>query len=46
MQGAPHESTLLDQPAVMEHFTLMARHGLVGTIEARATSWDGDAADP
>jgi hypothetical protein len=46
MQGAPHESTLLDQPAVMEHFTLMARHGLVATIEARATSSDGDAADP
>jgi predicted TIM-barrel fold metal-dependent hydrolase len=34
VQGAPHETTLLDQPAVMEHFTLMARHGLVATIEA------------
>jgi predicted TIM-barrel fold metal-dependent hydrolase len=32
-QGAQHESTLLDQPAVMEHFMLMARHGLVATIE-------------
>jgi predicted TIM-barrel fold metal-dependent hydrolase len=34
VRGAPHESTLLDRPAVMEHFTLMARHDLVATIEA------------
>jgi predicted TIM-barrel fold metal-dependent hydrolase len=33
-RGARHEPTLLDQPAVMEHFTLMARHGLVATVEA------------
>lgn len=34
VQGAPDDSTLLEQPAVMEHFALMARHGLVATIEA------------
>jgi predicted TIM-barrel fold metal-dependent hydrolase len=34
VQGAPHESTLLERPAVMEHFTLLARHGLVATVEA------------
>jgi predicted TIM-barrel fold metal-dependent hydrolase len=33
-QGAKQDSTLFDQPAVMEHFALMARHGLVATIEA------------
>jgi predicted TIM-barrel fold metal-dependent hydrolase len=34
VQGAPDDSTLLEQPAVMEHFALMAHHGLVATIEA------------
>jgi len=34
VQGAQDESTLLEQPAVMENFTLMARHDLVATIEA------------
>ena len=34
VEGAQHESTLLEQPAVMEHFALMARHDLVATIEA------------
>jgi predicted TIM-barrel fold metal-dependent hydrolase len=33
-QGAPGEATLLEQPAVMEHFALMARHDLVATVEA------------
>jgi hypothetical protein len=32
--GAQDDSTLLEQPAVMEHLGLMARHGLVATIEA------------
>ena len=32
-QGGGDESTLLDQPAVMEHFALMARHDLVATVE-------------
>jgi predicted TIM-barrel fold metal-dependent hydrolase len=34
VQDAQHESTLLAQPAVMEHFTLLARHDLVATVEA------------
>jgi predicted TIM-barrel fold metal-dependent hydrolase len=34
VRGTQNESTLLEQPAVMEHFALMARHGLVATIEA------------
>jgi len=33
-RGPRSESALLDQPAVMEHFGLMARHDLVATIEA------------
>jgi predicted TIM-barrel fold metal-dependent hydrolase len=40
------ESTLLDQPVVMEHFNLMARHGLVATIEPQRRAGRGDAADP
>jgi len=34
VQGAQHESPLLEQPAVMEHFALMAWHDLVATVEA------------
>jgi predicted TIM-barrel fold metal-dependent hydrolase len=34
VQGEQDESTLLDQPAVMEHFALLARHDLVATVEA------------
>jgi predicted TIM-barrel fold metal-dependent hydrolase len=34
VQGAQQDSTLLEQPGVIEHFALMARHGLVATIEA------------
>jgi predicted TIM-barrel fold metal-dependent hydrolase len=34
VQGAQDDSTLLEQPAVVDHFELMARHGLVATIEA------------
>src|SRR5262245_20998478 len=34
VQGARSGSTPLDRPAVMEHFALMARHGLVATVEA------------
>jgi predicted TIM-barrel fold metal-dependent hydrolase len=34
VQGDQSQPTLLEQPAVMEHFTLMARHDLVATIEA------------
>ena len=34
VRGAQNESPPLEQPAVMEHFTLMAQHGLVATIEA------------
>jgi predicted TIM-barrel fold metal-dependent hydrolase len=34
VRGAQNESTLLEQPAVMEHFALMAGHGIVATIEA------------
>jgi predicted TIM-barrel fold metal-dependent hydrolase len=34
VRGARSESTPLDQPTVMEHFALMARHGLVATVEA------------
>ena len=35
VQGARSaESTPLDRPAVMENFALMARHGLVATVEA------------
>lgn len=34
VHGPGSESTLLERPAVMEHFALMARHGLVATIEA------------
>ncbi len=34
VQGVHDGSTLLEQPAVMEHFTLMARHSLVATVEA------------
>jgi predicted TIM-barrel fold metal-dependent hydrolase len=33
-QGAQHESTLLEQPGVIEHLALMARNDLVATIEA------------
>jgi predicted TIM-barrel fold metal-dependent hydrolase len=33
-QAAPREATVLEQPAVMEHFALMARHDLVATVEA------------
>ncbi len=33
-QGAPNEAPVLEQPAVMEHFALMARHDLVATVEA------------
>src|SRR5262245_37771812 len=36
VQGARSESALLEQPAVMEHLTLMARHDLVATIEAES----------
>ena len=32
--GTRSESALLDQPVMMEHFGLMARHDLVATIEA------------
>jgi predicted TIM-barrel fold metal-dependent hydrolase len=32
-RGPRSESALLDQPVVMEHFGLMARHDLVATIE-------------
>jgi predicted TIM-barrel fold metal-dependent hydrolase len=31
---AQNDSTLLERPGVLEHFGLMARHGLVATIEA------------
>jgi predicted TIM-barrel fold metal-dependent hydrolase len=34
VQGAQDDSTLVAQPAVMERFGLMARHGLVATIES------------
>jgi predicted TIM-barrel fold metal-dependent hydrolase len=34
VRGAQNESTLLEQPAVMEHFALMDRHGIMATIEA------------
>jgi predicted TIM-barrel fold metal-dependent hydrolase len=34
VQGARSESTPLEQPAVMEHLTLMARHDLAATVEA------------
>jgi predicted TIM-barrel fold metal-dependent hydrolase len=34
VQGDHSQPTLLEQPAVMEHFTRMARHDLVATIEA------------
>jgi predicted TIM-barrel fold metal-dependent hydrolase len=34
LEGTQHESTLLEQPAVMEHLALMARHDLVATIES------------
>ncbi len=33
-QGARSESSPLDRPSVMEHFALMARRGLVATVEA------------
>jgi predicted TIM-barrel fold metal-dependent hydrolase len=33
-QGTQQVSTLVEQPAVMEHLALMARHDLVATIEA------------
>jgi predicted TIM-barrel fold metal-dependent hydrolase len=33
-QAGRREATVLEQPAVMEHFTLMARHDLVATVEA------------
>jgi predicted TIM-barrel fold metal-dependent hydrolase len=33
VHGAPSESTPLEPPAVMERFALLARHGLVATIE-------------
>jgi predicted TIM-barrel fold metal-dependent hydrolase len=32
--GSRSESTLLEQPTVMQHLTLMARHDLVATVEA------------
>ena len=34
VRGANCESSLPERPAVMEHFSLMARHDLVATIEA------------
>jgi predicted TIM-barrel fold metal-dependent hydrolase len=33
-RGAQPGSTLLDRPTVMEHFTMLAGHGLVATVEA------------
>ena len=33
-RGGGDEATLLDRPAVMDHFALMARHDLVATVEA------------
>jgi predicted TIM-barrel fold metal-dependent hydrolase len=34
VQGAQQESTLLERPAVIEHFALLAEHDLVATVEA------------
>jgi predicted TIM-barrel fold metal-dependent hydrolase len=34
VHGSQSKSTLLEQPAVMEHLALMARHNLVATVEA------------
>jgi hypothetical protein len=33
-QGDHEGATLLDQPAVIEHLALLARHDLVATVEA------------
>jgi len=42
-RGPRSESALLDQPVVMEHFGLMARHDLVATIEATSDQVDAVA---
>jgi len=42
-RGPRSESALLEQPAVMEHFGLMARHDLVATIEATSDQVDAVA---
>jgi predicted TIM-barrel fold metal-dependent hydrolase len=40
VQGAPSAPSPLEQPAAMEHLALMARHGLVATIEATGDQLD------
>src|SRR5262247_1066566 len=42
-RGPRSESALLDQPVVMEHFGLLARHDLVATIEATSDQVDAVA---